>query len=816
MTSTSPPAMEPPECPVCLQSYDGDSAIPRVLGCGHSACETCLAHLHLLRPLTLPDTLRCPSCTQLVKFPHAQGPTALPKNIDLLRFSLLLQEQDPNSKPLKENANIPLLNVNSSPRHRFPPRIWSEELYAAWKDWILPDGAVSTEDGLVTTTGRIRISSTFMNLSLPSAIMRCHLVENQVVGLVKIGQFELNDQLLEYSYMGKIMSIVSQMNVDKRNEISSLLRISLRNSRVCNVLGLWLDMENDGSLYLVTQKMNNGLLNLESSGYGIDQDNADWGSLMGTIGVELCEALIRLHLEGFVCGCWGLSCVFFDEFGHVCVDIGEALVIGRKFRECFVEEGKGGRVITGSEAQVLIQKMLNMGAFVSPEVWMELLGRENFEVEKNDVSYTVSYGSDVWLLACVLIILLIGNKFLLEMYNYLTTVFQGKNEELSGYKIMYLQWVETVNAMLEPSLGSDYSSVHEVLLKCLAFDPSTRPLVTDVWKCIKGLKLYHSINHVSVNSQSMTENVGQCLVLGELCNMSNDVRNETRFSEKHDDCKLNLSLEGKITVDNVVDGVSAGKIQCKVLQGHLDSITGLCVGGGYLFSSSFDKTINVWSLQDFMHVHTFRGHEHRVMALVFVNQEKPLCISADRGGGIYAWEINETLAQKPLKKWYEEKDWRYSGIHALAVSECGCLYTGSGDRLIKAWLLRDHTLLCSMEGHKSVVSTLALCNGVLYSGSWDGTVRLWCLHDHSPLAVFGEDVPGTMSSVLSLFADQNMVIAGHENGCMKEIAGAESEMNVIEVGSIACDSVITAILCVQGVLFVGCANKLIKVYHCGA
>lgn len=98
--------------------------------------------------------------------------------------------------------------------------------------------------------------------------------------------------------------------------------------------------------------------------------------------------------------------------------------------------------------------------------------------------------------------------------------------------------------------------------------------------------------------------------------------------------------------------------------------------------------IYVLTGQDFMHVHTFRGHEHRVMALVFVNQEKPLCISADRGGGIYAWEINETLAQKPLKKWYEEKDWRYSGIHALAVSECGCLYTGSGDRLIKAWLLR--------------------------------------------------------------------------------------------------------------------------------
>lgn len=85
-------------------------------------------------------------------------------------------------------------------------------------------------------------------------------------------------------------------------------------------------------------------------------------------------------------------------------------------------------------------------------------------------------------------------------------------------------------------------------------------------------------------------------------------------------------------------------------------------------------------------------------------------------------------------------------------------------------VLQDHTLVCSMEGHKSVVSTLALCNGVLYSGSWDGTVRLWCLNDHTPLAVFGEDMPGTMSSVLFLFADLNMIIGAHENGCIKVLS----------------------------------------------
>ncbi|GMP61737.1 hypothetical protein CsSME_00024086 [Camellia sinensis var. sinensis] len=83
---------ESPECPVCLQPYDGDSTTPRVLACGHSACQTCLK----LLPQPFPHTICCPACTQLVKYPHPQGPSALPKNIDLLCLA----------SPLFSNAQI--------------------------------------------------------------------------------------------------------------------------------------------------------------------------------------------------------------------------------------------------------------------------------------------------------------------------------------------------------------------------------------------------------------------------------------------------------------------------------------------------------------------------------------------------------------------------------------------------------------------------------------------------------------------------------------------------------------------------------------
>lgn len=83
---------EPPECPVCLQPYDSTSTTPRVLACGHSACDNCLPRL----PQPFPHTVRCPACTQLVKF---QGPSSLPKNIDLLRLAYSLLKPDGKDRP---------------------------------------------------------------------------------------------------------------------------------------------------------------------------------------------------------------------------------------------------------------------------------------------------------------------------------------------------------------------------------------------------------------------------------------------------------------------------------------------------------------------------------------------------------------------------------------------------------------------------------------------------------------------------------------------------------------------------------------------
>ncbi|KAJ1382559.1 Zinc finger, RING-type [Sesbania bispinosa] len=786
-------SMEPPECPVCLQCFNDEEAIPRVLSCGHSVCEACLVEL----PQRYPNTIRCPACTQLVKFPSQQGPSSLPKNIDLLR--LCLQHSPPPSSDYSRKPNQRSSNNDGIHCSRF----WSDEFYATWKDWILSHDAVSVDEhGL----GRFGSSSS-----------------SKAKG--------------------------RGMNEVVREGLGLILEASVRQgSRVCRVYGLWSESEVvDGPLYLVCERHCGGSL-LDKFGElrnGFVGGNGDRGGFLSfaIIGKGICESVLALHLEGLVAGSLGLSCFYFDELGGICVDLNEVLVMGRKIMDAV--SGATGKKDKG---EAIRKDCLENEFFISPEVLFRLLHKKAVTLDSEHSRYPIGYGSDVWSLACVLLRLLIGNA--------LPLIPLEINEEngLDG-SASYICWVERVSSVLEDRIGSAYLSLRQTLCKCLDINPGNRPEVVDIRKCIQDMLVEPQFDFLCNLEVTINRNdTGHCLILAELCQLPKESSKEPReceLQEKEDDGQPDFVQDREHKSDeNFVAGLSKGMTELKDLQGHLDCITGLAIGGGYLFSSSFDKTVRVWSLQDFSHLHTFRGHENKVMALVYVDDEEPLCISGDGGGGIFIWGITAPLRQDPLRKWYEKKDWRFSGIHSLAVSRNLFLYTGSGDRTIKAWSLKDGTLICTMNGHRSVVSTLAVCDDVLYSGSWDGTIRLWSLNDHSPLTVLGEDMPGEMKSIMAITCNRHLLVAAYENGCIKvwrndmfmnsitlhngaifamsmqgkclytggwdkniniqELSGDEFELDVKAFGSITCSSVVTAILCSQGKLYVGYGDKSIK------
>ncbi|KAF8082472.1 hypothetical protein N665_0824s0020 [Sinapis alba] len=808
--------MEPPECPVCLQSYDGECTLPRVLSCGHTACEECLTNI----PKKFPDTIRCPACTVLVKFPP-QGPSALPKNIDLLRLFPSSSNLTPESTRNSKKSSF-----------EFVTRSWSDDFYATWKDRVLLLDAVSVEGE----------GSDFASSS--SRLCGCLKGDDDSkVSLLRVASFQRDgcDSVFEFSYVLRMISCLWGMEEGERDELDMIMCVQQRG--VSKVFGLWGDLKN-GVLYLVGEKLTD--FSWEEFDNNLTEDDA---SCLAVMGMQLCEALVSLHKEGVSAGCLSFSCVKFDEFGNAFVDLIELLETGRNVNGLIISEETSscGKPVGALEMGLILNILVKNGFFMSFEVLFELLKKQNLLITQASSKCLVSYSSDVWPVCFLLLVLLGGKRFPEELIESVSGVDSKECErKIEDLLVLYTGVREKLYSTLESKLSGKFKSMFEILRQCCCLDPQARPVLTDLWKCSRELVMNHRFSSMfALEKKKPGKRKEFCLVLGELCRLV-----VVGSKEVEED----LPEEGESDKD-FVGRLSEGKIKSKDLRGHQDSVTGLAVGDGFLFSSSLDKNIHIWSLKDFSHVHTFKGHQDKVMALIYIKGTESVCVSGDGGGGIFVWSTSFPLEEQPLRKWYEPKDWRYSGIHALAYSGDGYVYSGSGDNTIKAWSLQDGKLVCTMTGHKSVVSTLVVLNGVLYSGSWDGTVRLWSLSDHSFLTVLGEETQGIVRSILSLAADGGTLVAAYQNGDIQiwrddtsmksmqiqssailsvalndkwlftggwdktvnvqELSGDEISLECTHVGSIPGSSVVTSLLYWEGKLFAGFADKTIKVYYSG-
>lgn len=570
--------MESPECPVCLQNYDGEYIIPRVLACGHSVCEACLVKL----PQRFAHTVRCPACTQLVKFPP-QGPSGLPKNIDLLSFCLTKNQNSDDScdsqKPGKASAH--------DFGYDFLPRFWSEEFYAAWKDWILPKDSILVETK-VEDEGRGYFFSLMDGKTGPaissSLSTRVCFGEDQRVSLVRLVSFpHLDDSEFELSYIARVMTCLSGMREEKRNELSSILRASVRlYKNMGKVYGLWGNLV-DGFLYIVCERRPSGSFSEKLGDLSNGCEAGDRNVLIkhgvsafAMIGMEICEAVIGLHSEGFIAGCIAISCFSFDDFGHAYLDLNEILIRGRQIRRSILDATSGRIRIHDEELGVISSSLLKDDGFVSPESLFELLHKEGIAVESDKSRNSIGYSSDIWALACLLLRLLLGKVFT-------ENVPKMSGEDCSDYSKMYSSWLGKVSSLLENELGSDYALLRDILLKCLVYDPGSRPLMTDVRKCIKELIIKPPFDTLpSLEGAVNGDGTSCCITLGELCQLPKEIsptwkEDDLQGREAGGEADSGQAEESVDT--NFIEDLARGSVKFKNLQGHRDCITGIAVGG---------------------------------------------------------------------------------------------------------------------------------------------------------------------------------------------------------------------------------------------
>lgn len=530
---------------MCLQCYDGECTVARVLACGHTACEECLKNL----PKKFPDTIRCPACTVLVKFPP-QGPSALPKNIDLLRLfpssSQVTLESSRNFKKVVE----------------FVPRSWSDDFYATWKDRILLYDAVSVENG----------ESEGSDVASSSRLCGC-LKDDLTVSLLRVASFQHGDcdSVLKYSYVQRMMSCLWGMREEERDELDTI--ISVKQRGISKVFGLWGDLKN-GVLYLVGEKLTG------FSWEEFDNLTEDDTSCLAIIGMQICEALLNLHKEGIFTGCLSVSCVKFDEFGNAFVDLIELLVTGRNVYRLIAEETSSfSKPVGALEMGMFLVRLLQKGIYMSSEVLFELLKEQNMFIKNASSKDLVSYSSDVWPVCFLLLKLLLGKRFSEELIESVNCVDpKGCDEGIEDFLLLCTGITEKLSSRIESELGGKFKPIIKILSQCCCLDPQARPALTDLWKCIRELVVYPRFNSViGLNKPISGKRKEFSLVLGELCRLievgSKELEEELPGRENGSEAE-----EGKVAID-FVGRLAEGKMKSKDMRGHQDCVTGLAVGG---------------------------------------------------------------------------------------------------------------------------------------------------------------------------------------------------------------------------------------------
>ncbi|XP_057810923.1 protein JINGUBANG-like [Salvia miltiorrhiza] len=255
----------------------------------------------------------------------------------------------------------------------------------------------------------------------------------------------------------------------------------------------------------------------------------------------------------------------------------------------------------------------------------------------------------------------------------------------------------------------------------------------------------------------------------------------------HSSYVFSLALVGK----HLYSGASDGEIRAwdRGSLGHAATARGcsavksITVLGGKIITAHGDHRIRVWRINDHLHQTQTQNRGHFSIITVGSDSNNPVTTAAvrlklaatlptagDRCMRLFSAGSYVEVRRHRRRTWVHHADavaalaasadgallysvswdrsmkvWRSSdfrcvesvqaahddAINAVAAAVDGSVYTGSADRLIKVWRRRDgerrHSLVATLERHKSAVNALALSTdgNTLYSGACDRSIIVW-------------------------------------------------------------------------------------------
>lgn len=180
-----------------------------------------------------------------------------------------------------------------------------------------------------------------------------------------------------------------------------------------------------------------------------------------------------------------------------------------------------------------------------------------------------------------------------------------------------------------------------------------------------------------------------------------------------------------------------------------------------LASSSGDKTIKLWQLNNNELLRVFPGAHSDTIWSIAINQDGKTLVSGSGDKTVKIWNLNTGELLRTLVG-------HTDAVFSVAISQDGqTVISGSGDKTVKIWNLNTGKLLRTLVGHTDAVRSVAISpNGeIVASGSADNTVKIWNLNTGKLL----HTLTGHTGKIISIAISPNgeMIASGSNDKTIK-------------------------------------------------